>query len=194
MTGNLILARKYREDGTILSSVLKGQWEAPELIWETPIKGVRLVRIRTPHDLVLWGSLMGHSGGRYQKWVCDTPIWQFFTFLDEDNFPHVTIHAKSLLWFFSAHPDDKYAIHAREWTWGYGPAPQDDRGQARFWLPSTSYESFDKDYPAPIRVNTHRLRIMSAGHTDRDKLRPAEQELVKMWYGMVKEVEPANRT
>lgn len=161
-------------------------WEDPKIIWTPPdYPHVALVKITTPHDLTMWAMYMGHSGARYQKWAIDTPIWDFYTFLDEEGWPHVTIHAKNTEWLYKAHPDDGQAMGENKWEWGFGPSPRDLTGKAKFWLRSTLYDSVDLMFDRPCIVDNKRVVIMGAGHRDRDLLWGGEKKLVQEWYDTV---------
>jgi hypothetical protein len=129
--------------------------------------------------------MMGHSGGRYRKWVIDTPIWHFYTFLNEKGRPYVTVHAKNVEWWWRRHPDDSMA--AMRWPWGYGPCPVDADGKAAFWVPSTTYDNLSWRYrESTIMVNGEELVIMAAGHRDADPLLPNEEVLLDQWYQKVR--------
>ena len=157
------------------------EWKNLKTIWTPPAHPeIHLVKIIDPDDLVTWGKYMGHSGGRYQKWICDTPVWHFLTFIDAEGHPHVTIHAKDTKWWGRAHPDDDEAIH--QWYWGFGPGPTDKAGKARFWIPSQSYERIDKNYRQVVNIDGHKCFLMGVGHRDLDPLWEGEKALVDQWY------------
>ena len=161
-------------------------WKDPKILWEPPaFPGVALVEITNVHDLLMWGMYMGHSGARYQKWALDTPIWKFLTFLDQDGWPHVTIHLKDEDYLYKRHPDDTYAMDERHWRWGYTPGPQDKNGHQKFWLLSTLYDDVDMHYSRPVIVDGKRYVVMGAGHRDKDYLWGGERKLVDQWYNMV---------
>ena len=149
----------------------KPRWLSRNVIWSLPdYPAVRLVRISTRADLNLWARLMGHSGARYDKWVIDERIWHFLTFLDENDNPHVTIHAKDVAWLDRKHPDDRFAVREQAWPYGYGPAPLDSENRARLWLTSTLYDNVSKRYPYPVMLDGKACVIMAAGHRDADPL------------------------
>ena len=162
-------------------------WKNPKVLWVPPDEpDISLVRITEYEDLLLFGKYMCHSGARYQKWIIDTPIWHFYTFLDHDGYPHVTIHAKEAEWWGRAHPDDADAVTERQWDWGFGPSPRNKQGKARFWLQSTTYDRYDKHYISNCLVDGKVVIIMAAGHRDADPLWEEEKKLVDAWYETVR--------
>ena len=160
------------------------EWRNPKTIWVPPEQPhIKLVAIDNADDLVTWASYMGHSGARYQKWIVDTPIWHFYTFLDAEGWPHMTIHSKDKEWLFKEHPDD--SLSWRGWPWGLAPGPTEANGTARYWLPSTAYDDVDKEYNRPCFVDGKLVVLMGVGHIDKDKLTPGEHKLMDDWYSSV---------
>ena len=160
------------------------KWHNLKTLWVPPeYPHIKLVAIENTKDLVTWASYMGHSGARYQKWVIDTPIWHFYTFLDEEGWPHMTIHAKDRRWWNISHPDDDAATYA--WPWGLGPSPIDKEEKAKYWLPSTAYEDVDKKYNRPCYVDNTLVVLMGVGHIDKDPLTDGEETLMDEWYSSV---------
>jgi hypothetical protein len=164
-------------------------WKNLQTIWTPPksrdkMEELYLVRITDPEDLVTWGKYMGHSGGRYQKWIVDNPIWAFLTFIDPKGYPHVTIHLKQSAWFNRFHPDDAMAV--TDWPWGFGPGPVDTNGKAQFWVKSTEYEGEDKTFGQDCDITLPdsdiRWVIMRTGHVDGDPLWLEEEDLVSDWF------------
>lgn len=161
------------------------RWKSPKTLWVPPEHpDIALVKITDPDDLVTWAKHMGHSGGRYQKWVIDTPIWHFLTFLDAEGFPHCTIHAKDREWWGKPHPDDAQATDG-SWYWDT-TGPVDKAGRSRFWVPSTLYEGRDKVYTETCLIDGVEVVIMATGHRDNDGLWPKEKALVDLWYETVR--------
>lgn len=124
----------------------------------------KLVRITDARDLRMWGEYMGHSGGFYSKWVCDTPIWYFLTILDPAGWPHATVHIKQRAWLFKGHPRDR---------------------DEDVIAPSTAYDDVDVDFNRPITFDGVECVIMDASHKDKDGLVPAERSVIASWYDMV---------
>ena len=159
-------------------------WKNLKPLWSpTGRKDLTLVKIIDPDDLVTFGKYMNHSGGRYQKWICDTPIWTFLTIVDNDGWPHCTIHAKDREWAGRDHPDDAEAATVMFWR---GKPPLDTHGRARFWVPSTLYDNHSKRYHETCLVDGREVIIMAAGHQDADPLWPVEQQLIDQWYETVR--------
>jgi hypothetical protein len=171
--------------------IKRTRWRNLQTVWAPPDGLVAphasgtLVRITDPSDLIQWGQMMRHSGGRYRKWVVDTPIWAFLTFIDVNGKPFVTVHAKKVEWWCRTHPDDALAVE--RWPWGFGPCPVDEDGKAQFWVPSTAYESLAWRYrESTVMLGDEEFVIMAAGHRDADPLLESERVLLDKWYQEVR--------
>ena len=113
------------------------------------------------------------------------PIWHFLTFLDEEGYPHATIHLKDREWLYKKHPDDGKSEEP-DATWLFAPSPVDESGRARWWVNSTTYDDVDFDYNKPIMFLGNECVIMGAGHRDKDHLFTGEKRLLDLWYEQVK--------
>ena len=104
--GNFItVEEKAKEDA---ERAARFAWTAPDVVCSSipGYPGYKIVSLRHPDDLVLFGGLMNHCAGSHVKWVTQERIWHFLTVLDAKGEPHMTVHLKDKEWIGKSHPDD----------------------------------------------------------------------------------------
>ena len=101
----ITVEEKAKEDA---ERAAKFAWAAPDVVCDNipDYPGYKIVSLRHPDDLVLFGQLMHHCAGSHVKWVTQERIWHFLTVLDSKGEPHVTVHLKDKEWMGKPHPDD----------------------------------------------------------------------------------------